>query len=151
MHTAQLVTHPIQESYTTAAPFGGFIQGYHTFGGKFLGQGRDFQLSDTIKFYSAKYFNPINQSYLWEVPIQFIVDGASIPKVAWSIVGGPFSGAYRLSSGIHDRLCSNLGYKGRVEYQLVHALFAEMITAEGMTGRKQWYMAKAVKVGGPRW
>lgn len=146
-----LSTHLAQESYALPAPLGGFILGYHEFSGKFLGQGRDFKLDATIKFWSAKHFNPISQSYLWSVQLGCTVDGASIPKFAWSIVGGPFSGAYRLSSGIHDIMCSTLGCRGLVPYKIVHALFAEMIHAEGMRGRKEWYMAVAVMRGGPRW
>lgn len=145
-----LCTHPPQELYALPAAVGGFIVGHHEFSGKFLGQGRDFKLDATIKFWSAKHFNPVSQTYLWSAHQACIVDGASIPKWAWSIVGGPFSGAYRLSSGIHDILCKTKGM-GNIPSKTVHALFSEMIHAEGMRGRKEWYMSVAVKRGGPKW
>lgn len=37
-----------------------------------------------------------------EVPIGFITDGASIPKIAWSVVGGPWSGDYVEAAIPHD-------------------------------------------------
>src|SRR5690242_3570669 len=38
----------------------------------------------------------------WPVPAGTVVDGASIPQAFWSIIGGPFEGAYRPASVIHD-------------------------------------------------
>ena len=34
----------------------------------------------------------------WEAPAGSIVDGASIPQFAWSLIGGPFEGKYRKAS-----------------------------------------------------
>src|SRR4051812_36581695 len=31
----------------------------------------------------------------WPVPSGVVVDGASIPQVFWSVIGGPFEGLYR--------------------------------------------------------
>jgi uncharacterized protein DUF1353 len=39
----------------------------------------------------------------WRVPSGVQVDGASIPQVFWSIIGGPFEGRYRNASIIHYR------------------------------------------------
>jgi len=39
---------------------------------------------------------------LWIAPIGSIVDGASIPRYLWSIMGGPFEGRYRNASVLHD-------------------------------------------------
>ncbi len=36
------------------------------------------------------------------VPVDFIIDGASIPKIAWSIIGSPWSGKYALATVPHD-------------------------------------------------
>ena len=38
------------------------------------------------------------------VPIGFKTDGASIPKIFWSVVGSPFTGLYRRAALIHDYL-----------------------------------------------
>src|SRR5438128_1485511 len=41
----------------------------------------------------------------WDAPAGTRIDGASIPRFAWSIVGGPFEGKYRAPSVIHDVAC----------------------------------------------
>jgi hypothetical protein len=38
----------------------------------------------------------------WVAPIGSVVDGASIPRYLWSIMGGPFEGQYRKASVLHD-------------------------------------------------
>ena len=38
----------------------------------------------------------------WVAPIGSVVDGASIPRSIWSIMGGPFEGKYRNASVLHD-------------------------------------------------
>jgi len=39
---------------------------------------------------------------VWIAPIGSVVDGASIPRYLWSIMGGPFEGKYRNASVLHD-------------------------------------------------
>jgi len=38
----------------------------------------------------------------WVAPAGSIVDGASIPRSLWSVMGGPFEGKYRNASVLHD-------------------------------------------------
>lgn len=38
------------------------------------------------------------------VPENFVCDGASIPKIAWPISGGPFEGKHRDGALVHDFL-----------------------------------------------
>ena len=39
---------------------------------------------------------------LWVAPDGSVVDGASIPRTLWSLMGGPFEGRYRNASVLHD-------------------------------------------------
>src|SRR5205085_7720110 len=39
---------------------------------------------------------------VWIAPAGSVVDGASIPRVLWSFMGGPFDGKYRNASVLHD-------------------------------------------------
>ncbi len=39
---------------------------------------------------------------VWTAPAGSRVDGASIPRAFWSIIGGPFEGKYRKASVLHD-------------------------------------------------
>ena len=47
-----------------------------------------------------RYTDP--DGIVWVAPAGSIVDGASIPRSLWSIMGGPFEGRYRNASVLHD-------------------------------------------------
>lgn len=87
-----------------------------------------------------------NAGVLLTVPIGFITDGASIPKLFWSLIGSPFTGNYRRPSLIHDRLyivqTTSRGYADRV--------FLEGMKSEGVSWWKRRTMYYAVRLGGWR-
>jgi len=41
----------------------------------------------------------------WDAPKGSVVDGASIPRALWSLVGPPYTGDYRRASVVHDVAC----------------------------------------------
>lgn len=47
-----------------------------------------------------RYTDP--NGVVWVAPAGSVVDGASIPRYLWSILGGPFEGQYRNASVLHD-------------------------------------------------
>ncbi|MEP7016162.1 MAG: DUF1353 domain-containing protein [Verrucomicrobiota bacterium] len=47
-----------------------------------------------------RYTDP--QGMVWIAPAGSKVDGASIPRSLWTIMGGPFEGKYRNASVLHD-------------------------------------------------
>jgi hypothetical protein len=47
-----------------------------------------------------RYTDP--HGIVWAAPAGSIVDGASVPRSLWSIMGGPFEGKYRNASVLHD-------------------------------------------------
>jgi endonuclease G, mitochondrial len=47
-----------------------------------------------------RYTDP--QGEIWIAPAGSVVDGASIPRSLWSVMGGPFEGRYRNASVLHD-------------------------------------------------
>jgi Protein of unknown function (DUF1353) len=47
-----------------------------------------------------RYTDPNGE--VWVAPVGSQVDGASIPRYLWSIMGGPFEGKYRNASVLHD-------------------------------------------------
>jgi hypothetical protein len=47
-----------------------------------------------------RYTDP--NGVVWVAPAGSKVDGASIPKAFWSLIGGPFDGKYRNASVLHD-------------------------------------------------
>lgn len=75
------------------------------------------------------------------------MDGASIPQIAWSIIGGSFEGKYRKASVIHDVACNA---KNR-PWQDVHEAFYTAMLAGGAEGIKAKIVCAAVYYFGPRW
>jgi hypothetical protein len=43
----------------------------------------------------------------WRTPAQYEVDGASIPRALWTVVGSPYTGDYRRASVVHDKACDD--------------------------------------------
>lgn len=83
----------------------------------------------------------------WAVPAGATVDGASIPQVFWTVIGGPFEGKYRAASVIHDWYCD----RRSEPWQSVDLMFYEAMLASGVSPLKAQIMYAAVYAGGPRW
>ncbi|AAB91732.1 hypothetical 36.4 kDa protein (plasmid) [Sinorhizobium fredii NGR234] len=83
----------------------------------------------------------------WPVPTGTRVDGASIPQTFWSIIGGPFEGAYLKASVIHDYFCET---KSRTAHD-THRNFYYGMRANGVPGWKAKAMYWAVATYGPDW
>ena len=83
----------------------------------------------------------------WRAKKDDIIDGASIPRFFWRVIGSPFVGFYREPSVIHDVYCQN---KSRPA-QDTHDCFLEMMLVNGVSKIKANTMYNAVNTGGPRW
>lgn len=83
----------------------------------------------------------------WTVPKGYVVNGASIPKAVWSVVGGPWSGKYRNAAVIHDYLT---GEKISTS-EIVHRLFYDSMRESGVSLVRARLMYAAVVVGGGVW
>lgn len=83
----------------------------------------------------------------WDAPVGSIVNGASIPRLFWSVIGGPFEGRFRNASVVHDVAC----VERTRPWQQVHRMFYEACRC----GRANVVQAKtmyyAVCRFGPRW
>lgn len=83
----------------------------------------------------------------WHAPKNSIVDGASIPQVFWTFVGGPFEGLYRKASVVHDVAC----VERREKWEDVHRMFYYAMRAGGVGETRAAVMYAAVYKFGPRW
>jgi hypothetical protein len=83
----------------------------------------------------------------WTALTGSVVDGASIPQFAWSLIGGPFEGKYRDASVIHDVACDE---KSR-PWDAVHLVFYEAMLTSGVKTVLAKIMYAAVYHFGPRW
>lgn len=107
---------------------------------EWLASGRDMKLAEPFEYIAA-------DGTSWPVPAGTIVDGASIPRVFWSIIGGPFEGLYREPSVVHDYYCD---VRTR-PCQAVHSVFFEAMLTSGVPDSRAWLMYKAVSEFGPTW
>lgn len=104
------------------------------------GKGRDMRLLEDFTYTDSG-------GSQWTAKKGYETDGASIPWVFWSIVGGPFEGDYRKAAVIHDWYCHQ---KSR-PWQDVHRIFYYASRAEGVGEIKSKILYAAVMFGGPRW
>ena len=83
----------------------------------------------------------------WPAPAGSVVNGASIPRVLWHLIGSPFCGRYRRASVIHD-----VYYTTRTELrEAVDRVFLEMMAADKVAWIKRRAMYLAVRIFSPRW
>jgi hypothetical protein len=83
----------------------------------------------------------------WTVPPGATVDGASIPRPLWSIMGGPWEGKYREASVVHDWYCS----LRTADWQAVHLMFYRAMLVSNVSTVRAMVMYAAVRFFGPRW
>lgn len=107
---------------------------------EWLDDGRSMQLKRPFGYVSRN-------EQEWNVPIDTIVDGASIPRVFWSLIGGPFEGSYRNASIVHDYFCC-IRTKPWAD---VHRMFHDAMLCSGVPSLKARIMFYAVYRFGPRW
>jgi hypothetical protein len=100
---------------------------------------------DMILLKEFRYIDPDGKA--WIAPAGATVDGASIPQIGWSVIGGPFEGKYRDASVIHDVACQE---KSR-PWQEVHRAFFFAMLANRVEPWKAKVMYAAVYHFGPRW
>jgi hypothetical protein len=84
---------------------------------------------------------------VWAAPSGSLVDGASIPRVLWSLVGSPFTGDYVYASIVHDVACDTRTRPWRD----THYMFYLACLAGGTRRGRAKLMYLAVRNFGPRW
>lgn len=92
------------------------------------------------------YIDPSGQK--WLAPAGSKIDGASIPRFFWSLIGGPFEGKYRNASIVHDTECQS---PHKHAWRAVHRMFYLASRAGGVGSIKGKVMFAAVYHFGPRW
>jgi hypothetical protein len=123
--------------HARAENFGEYIG---TLEASFLNDGRTLKLLKDYAFKDTK-------GYTWVAPEGFKVDGASIPRFFWTIIGGPLEGKYRNASVIHDVYCVS---KQR-SWEDTHRMFYDAMRANDVSELQAKLMFYAVYGFGPRW
>ena len=102
--------------------------------------GRNFTLLNRFRYVDS-------DKVTWVVPKGFSSDGASIPRVLWSIVGAPWDGEYRRAAVVHDYFFRQRKY----ESDVVHRVFYEAMLTDGVEPLKAKLMYYAVVRFNKRW
>lgn len=98
-----------------------------------VGNGRDFRVMEQFRFLDFS-------GTTWVVPPGEVVNGASIPRILWDILGGPWSGKYRRGSVVHDYFFRQKKYASGS----VHRVFYEAMLTDGVAQLKAKIMYWAV-------
>ena len=73
-------------------------------------------------------------------------DGATIPRVCWSVMGHPLEADFRWASLWHDRLCEQTD---TIEQRgFADAVFLELLRQSGVGFWRRWAMWLAVRIYG---
>jgi hypothetical protein len=83
----------------------------------------------------------------WTTPKDYEVDGASIPRALWTLVGSPYTGDYRRASIVHDKACDDAtgdaGARRKADRMFYHACRAGGCSIEEAT-----LLYVGVRIGG---
>jgi len=92
-----------------------------------------------------RYTDP--QGVAWIAPAGSVVDGASIPRSLWSIMGGPFEGKYRNASVLHD-----VAYEQRNRpWEVCDRMFYNAMRCSGVSAVEAGTMYYALRKFGHHW
>ncbi|MEA1053430.1 DUF1353 domain-containing protein, partial [Lamprobacter modestohalophilus] len=78
-----------------------------------------------------------------------LTDGASIPRLLWTLVGSPMRDWRVLRAAIlHDQLYRSLGVDGQLKRAECDAVFRQALIAAGVPAYKAWLYWSGVRIGG---
>lgn len=116
--------------------------------GKFEGKVLVEWLDDGRRMQLLEDFAYIDPSGIrWLAPRRSTIDGASIPRALWALIGGPYEGKYRNASVVHDVECKTHAHR----WKQVHRMFYNAMRCGGVQWLKAKIMYGAVYHFGPRW
>lgn len=82
-----------------------------------------------------------------EIPVGYRFDGASIPRLAWSIIGAPFDPLYCLAACVHDFYCEHSHETGDYQARVIgDAVFFALLKKAGVSKRRRVLMYLAVRL-----
>lgn len=84
-----------------------------------------------------------NRRYVFTIKKGYIWDGASIPRLAWRIIGAKTDPRFLIPSMIHDVLCENHHFAGNDRY-FADKVFERLLFVSGVSAWKRWAMFHTV-------
>jgi len=83
---------------------------------------------------------------VWEAERGSVIDGASIPRPLWSLVGSPYTGDYRRASIVHDIACVAAGHDNGAR-RAADRMFFDACRAGGCSRREAIILYIGVRIG----
>lgn len=84
-----------------------------------------------------------NRRYSFKAKKGYIWDGASIPWVAWRLIGAKTDPRFLVPSLVHDLLCENHEFVGNDRY-FADKVFERLLFVSGVPAWKRWTMFHTV-------
>jgi hypothetical protein len=100
---------------------------------------RQMQLLDDFWF-----IDPRNRK--WRTPAEYVVDGASIPRALWTVVGSPYTGDYRRASIVHDKACDDAAHDAGAR-RAADRMFYHACRAGGCSVKEAILLYIGVRIG----
>lgn len=107
---------------------------------EWLSDGNTMVLLEDVDFLDTR-------NILWQCKKGDEIDGASIPRFFWRIIGPPLRGKYRKASVFHDVACS----KKLHNTKMASDMFYDAMIESGVGRVKAGFMYLAVYYFGPQW
>lgn len=116
---------------------------------RFIGKARwEAPFNEPRKVITTENFAFVDSTnFEWFVPEGTVIDGSSIPRFLWPVIGSPFVGLHRLASIPHDLFCVT---KSR-PHKDVHRMYYEACLTNGVNKAKASILYHGIKLGGPKW
>lgn len=80
---------------------------------------------------------------VWFAAKESVVDGASIPRALWALVGSPYTDDYRRASVVHDVACGTIG----VDRKKADVMFFHACRAGGCSHSQARVLYAGVRIG----
>src|SRR6266446_3380743 len=84
---------------------------------------------------------------IWLAPKNAVIDGASIPRALWTLVGSPYTGDYRRASIVHDKACDD-AVNNSTARRAADRMFYHACRAGGCSIEDATLLYVGVRIGG---
>jgi hypothetical protein len=91
-------------------------------------------------------FRDKKQNRVWSAAAGQVVDGTSIPRALWTLIGSPFTGDYRRASIVHDIACYDFPKEGP-ERRAADRMFYSACRVGGCSALEAYYLYVGVRIG----
>ena len=83
------------------------------------------------------------------LPAGYIFDGASIPRLVWSVIGHPFDPSFIVAAAVHDWYCDRASETHDYQLRVIgDAVFFSLLRRAGVSWWKRSSMYMAVRAYG---